>query len=73
MNPQRRRVVYREVPVVYENHRHYDDGRCCDVRRYETRRYEGKKHHGNGMVIRKYKREITMIMMTMTGIMTMIN
>jgi hypothetical protein len=34
--PQRRKVVYREVPVVYENHRH---GRCCDVRRYKTRRY----------------------------------
>jgi hypothetical protein len=50
--PQRRRVIYREVPVVYENHRHYHDGRCCDVRRYETRKYQGKKYHSN----KKYKK-----------------
>ena len=54
--PQRRRVVYQEVPVVYENHRHYDDGRCCDDRRYETRRYEGKKHHGKWHGDKKYKK-----------------
>jgi hypothetical protein len=44
--------------VVYENHRHYDDGRCCDVRRYETRRYEGRNIIGNGMVIRNIKERL---------------
>ena len=53
--PQRRRVVYREVPVVYKNHRHYNDGSCCDDRRYETSRYEGKKHHGKWHGDKKYK------------------
>jgi hypothetical protein len=70
--PQRRRVVYQEVPVVYENHRHYDDGRCRDARYEKTRRYEGKKHHGNGMSDKNRKR-IMMITITKDGIMTMIN
>ncbi|MFT5254114.1 MAG: hypothetical protein ACI87N_003180 [Flavobacteriales bacterium] len=54
--PQRRRVIYQDAPVVYENHRHYDDGSCCDDRRYEESRYENKKHHGKWKGAKKYKK-----------------
>lgn len=53
--PQRRRVVYQDAPVVYENYRHYDDGSCCSDRGYERRRYDDKKHHGNWHANKKYK------------------
>jgi hypothetical protein len=32
--------------VVYENHRHYDDGSCCDDRRYDDRRYNNNTVSG---------------------------
>jgi hypothetical protein len=54
--PQRRTVEYQQDRVIYENHRHYDDGRCCNDRRYEARRYEGGKHHGKGHGGKKYKK-----------------
>lgn len=54
--PQRRRVIYQDATVVFENHSHFDDGSCCDSRTYNDRRYENKNHHGNWKGDKKYKK-----------------